>query len=146
MRENEALRSWLRVIRAYQKSAIVLAELLRPFDLTVPQFDVLAGLYLEDGISQQALAERIFVSKANLSGLLKRLSARRLIERNLSSADGRMNLVYLTGQGRELAEKALKIQQSLIDNSLGKLDKSDIRRLGEIMVRIRKQMEMFSQE
>jgi DNA-binding MarR family transcriptional regulator len=75
------MNTWLRLVRGYQTGSSLLAKALEPFEITLAQYDVLVALGSGDGISQQALAERLVISKANLSGILNRLEERELIVR-----------------------------------------------------------------
>ena len=54
----------------------------------------------EEGMSQQALAERLYVTKGNISGLIDRLVAAGLVERRPIVADKRQYALYLTAAGR----------------------------------------------
>src|SRR3984957_5493529 len=73
-----------------------LAEVLGPLGLTLPQFDVLMTLCHGDGITQQELAERLLVTKANVVGLIDRVSAAGWVKRCPDPEDRRVNRLYLT--------------------------------------------------
>jgi DNA-binding MarR family transcriptional regulator len=96
--------------------------MLRPLELTVAQFDALANLYPSDGMSQQALAEKLLVTKGNVTGLVNRLAQRRLVVRKVQPADRRANRIFLTKSGRALAKRALLVQRKLIEDMMGALD------------------------
>ncbi|HME85233.1 MAG TPA: MarR family transcriptional regulator, partial [Roseiarcus sp.] len=50
-------------------------ERLRLIGISIPQCDVLTTLSEEEGVSQQELAKRLYVTKGNISGLLDRLES-----------------------------------------------------------------------
>ncbi len=87
------------------------AERLREIGLSVPQCDVLTTLTEPEGVSQQELAKRLYVTKGNISGLLDRLDGAGLVERRSTAADRRQYAIYLTAAGRAMAEKAIAVQR-----------------------------------
>ncbi len=139
-------QAWLQVVRCYQKTSQHLAMLLRPLDLTVAQHDVLANLYVEDGVSQQSLAQRLLVSKGNVTGLLNRLAERGLVERRSDPEDLRSNRIYLTETGRSLSSEALAIQGELVVSMMGGLSQEEQKLLQKLVRRIEAQVERLRQE
>lgn len=125
MPENDnqdlAVRVWFRFIRLESRLQLAVAERLREIGLSVPQCDVLTTLTEAEGISQQDLAKRLYVTKGNISGLLDRLETAGLVERRSTVADRRQYAIYLTPAGREAAQKAIAVQHGLIASTLGKL-------------------------
>jgi DNA-binding MarR family transcriptional regulator len=113
--EDLAIRVWFRFIRLESRLQTAVAERLREIGLSVPQCDVLTTLTEAEGVSQQDLAKRLYVTKGNISGLLDRL------ERRSTASDRRQYEIYLTPAGREAAERAIEIQRSLIRATLGRL-------------------------
>ena len=87
----------------------------------MPQCDVLTTLTEAEGISQQELAQRLYVTKGNISGLLDRLERAGLVERRSTAADRRQYAIYLTPAGRAAAEQAIALQHALIAATLGRL-------------------------
>ena len=57
------------------------------------------------GITQQELAERLLVTKANVVGLIDRVSPAGWVERRADPEDRRVNRLYLTNAGRKLAAR-----------------------------------------
>src|SRR5262245_3977337 len=106
--------AWIKVAVCYQKGHQRFGVMLRPLGLTVAQFDALANLYSTDGMSQQELAEKLLVTKGNVTGLVNRLADRGLVERRSHPVDRRTNRICLTASGRSLARNGLIIQRSLI--------------------------------
>ena len=116
-----AVRVWFRFLRLESRLQFAVSERLREIGLSVPQCDVLTTLTETEGISQQDLAQRLYVTKGNISGLLDRLESAGLVERRSTEADRRQYAIYLTTRGREAAEKAIALQHALIGATLGKL-------------------------
>ncbi|MEM9694763.1 MAG: MarR family transcriptional regulator, partial [Myxococcota bacterium] len=97
----------------YQKASRCLARDLRGINLTVAQFDALANLYQHDGVPQNELARRLLVTKGNMTGLVRRLEERDLLERRPDPQDARVHQLYLTEEGRAVAKNALVLQRDL---------------------------------
>jgi DNA-binding MarR family transcriptional regulator len=89
--------------------------------MTGAQFDVLAQLSSHEGISQQALSEKLFVTKGNVCGLIGRMEQHNLVERRPDPKDKRANLLFLTDKGRALAEKVMPEQERFIAEKMSVL-------------------------
>ncbi len=83
---------------------------LREIGVSIPQCDVLTTLSEQEGVSQQQLAERLYVTKGNISGLLDRLEEAGFVERRAAASDRRQYSIHLTEAGRAMAEKAIAVQ------------------------------------
>src|SRR3990170_8672527 len=77
----DALRIWFRFIRLHRRTSAAIARELKALGLSIPQFDLLSTLTEREGVSQQELAQRLYVTKGNVSGLVDRLVEAGLVER-----------------------------------------------------------------
>ena len=116
-----AHRVWLRMIRLHGRMSVAFSKRLREVDLSIPQCDVLSTLMDQEGVSQQDLAERLYVTKGNISGLIDRLANAGLVERRKLKGDRRTHSIYLTPEGRRLAVTGLAIQRAFVTETLGRL-------------------------
>ncbi|HEY8751900.1 MAG TPA: MarR family transcriptional regulator [Tepidisphaeraceae bacterium] len=132
----EALQTWLRLARVYQKIQRRLDRILSNCDITLPQFDVLANLGMSDGITQQELAGRLLVTKGNVCGLLDRMEAAELVERKPSPNDRRANHLHLTAKGRAALQAAFPIHLGLIEQCMAPLTATDQARLNSLLNKI----------
>lgn len=107
-----AIPAWLRLVRVFQKVDHASVELLRQWDLSVAQFDVLVQVGNTEGMTQQQLADRLLVTKGNVCQLLDRMEQRQLLVRQ---QEGRANRIYLTEAGKSLRAEALPAQEQLIE-------------------------------
>ena len=121
---------WLRLIRVYHKVDRASAERLREWGLSVAQFDVLAHVGANAGITQQNLADSLLVTKGNVAQLLSRMEGRGLVERR---PEGRTNRLFLTGEGRRLFDEAVPAHEALIAERLSVLSPEEQRRLLELL-------------
>jgi DNA-binding MarR family transcriptional regulator len=135
--QDLAARVWFRFIRLESRLAAAVAEGLREINLSVPQCDVLTTLSEAEGVSQQTLAQRLYVTKGNISGLLDRLALAGLVERRSTAADRRSYEIHLTPAGREAARRAIAIQHELIDATFGRMDVADLEALERMLVSAR---------
>src|SRR5262245_8112481 len=103
--------SWLRLARVFHKSERTLVGQLRCYDLSLAQFDILAQLGAAEGITQQELADKLLVTKGNVTQILDRMTACRLLTRR---QDGRANRLYLTEKGRRLFTEVIPAHEKEI--------------------------------
>lgn len=99
---------------------------LRELGLSIPQFDALSTLTEREGMTQQDLAARLYVTKGNVSGLVDRLVEAGLVERRAIVGDRRSHALHLTPTGTDLAARGIAAQQAYVARTLGRLDPSDI--------------------
>src|SRR6476660_3503508 len=122
---QEVLQTWLGLARVYQKIQRQLDRILDEAGLTLPQFDVLANLGMSEGITQQQLAERLLVTKGNVSGLLDRMESAGLVERRPSPTDRRANHLHLTEKGRSSLKAAFPVHLGLIQQCMDGLSAAE---------------------
>ena len=135
--DDLAVRVWFRFIRLESHLQVAVSERLREVGLSVPQCDVLTTLTEAEGVSQQDLAKRLYVTKGNISGLLDRLEGAGLVNRRSTAADRRQYEIYLTPAGREAAQRAIGIQHALIDATIGRLAAEDLATFERLLIATR---------
>lgn len=121
--------AWLYLIRVHNKIHRSSLEQLACHNLTLAQFDVLAHLSAREGITQQALSERLLVTKGNVCGLIDRLEERKLVVRRNDPEDRRSNLLYLTEEGKALAHKVVPAHEEHIQAEFAALNPEEQRSL-----------------
>jgi DNA-binding MarR family transcriptional regulator len=135
--ENDALRVWFRLIRLHTRSRLAVANRLRAFDLSVPQCDVLTTLTEQEGLSQQELASRLYVTKGNISGLIDRLVANGLVERRALQGDRRSHAIHLTPAGREMAQRGVEAQKAFVAQTFGRVAPDRLDLFNDLLVELR---------
>ena len=135
--QEAAVRIWFRMLRLQARMDTAIAARLKQFGLSIPQGDVLATLTEGEGISQQELAARLYVTKGNISGLLDRLTAAGLVERRLTEADRRAHAIFLTAEGRKLALQAIAAQHAFVIETLGRMNRQRLAELEALVVETR---------
>jgi MarR family transcriptional regulator, organic hydroperoxide resistance regulator len=122
-------RIYFRFIRLQQRVFGEMALTLKPTGLSIPQFDVLSTLTEQEGLSQSDLAQRLYVTKGNVSGLIDRLVDAGYVERRSAPGDRRSNAVYLTPAGQKVAQDGIRLQKAFVAETLGKMSVDDLKRL-----------------
>src|SRR5687767_1089971 len=84
---------WLRLARTYNRLLRSANDQLAPWNLSIAQFDVIAQVGASENLSQQELAERLFVTQGNITQLIDKLEQRGLLAR---CREGRINRLGLT--------------------------------------------------
>jgi DNA-binding MarR family transcriptional regulator len=121
-----AVAAWLRFVRVFHKIDHRLTQHLRAYDLSLAHFDVLAQLSGNEGISQQALADRLIVTKGNICQIIDRMEERGLLARR---QEGRTNRLFLTEQGRALVERIIPEYEAYMDAQFAALSAAERRQL-----------------
>lgn len=89
--------------------------------ITGPQRLVVRIVGRYPGISAGEVSEILHLHPSTLTGILKRLVSRRLVERRTDPADGRRALLALTDQGRAVDQMRSGTVESAVRRSLGRL-------------------------
>lgn len=131
---TEPDRVWFRFMRLHQRMLMQMTGRIRKLGLSIPQFDLLSTLTEQEGISQSELAERLYVTKGNVSGLVDRLVQAGLVERRAIAGDRRSYAMHLTPEGRRLAEAGIAAQRDFVASTLGKLKTDDLAELDRLVL------------
>lgn len=131
--DHPRFRSWISVARACQLMQQALTRALAPLDIKPPHLDILVNLYRFEGISQQELARKLLVGRSNMSMLLPQMEKRGLLERRPDQRDRRVLRLFLTPEGRETSEQAMRIQTDLIERTLSATPVDECMRLADNM-------------
>ena len=128
-----SVRTWLHLHHITHTVQRRLSAHLEGYDLTLAQFGVLAHLQAAPYISQQALADWLFVTKGNIVGLLNRLEDRGFVERRPDPQDGRTHVVSLTEQGAALAARVVPEHEELVAACVGVIAPEEQRTLHQLV-------------
>lgn len=92
-----------------RKMARITKERLTPYELTPTQFFLLTALYEEDGLLISALAQKVALDRATLTGLLDRLERDGFTERRADPEDRRAIRIHLTAKAEGLREELTEL-------------------------------------
>ncbi|MFA6266049.1 MAG: MarR family transcriptional regulator [Pseudolabrys sp.] len=121
---KQHLRLWLRLLRAARLIESELRERLRKeFAITLPQFDVMAALARkDDGMTMTELSRMLMVSNGNVTGIIDRLAAEKLVLRQAPATDRRSFIVRLTPKGAAQFAVVAKAHEGWVDELLADFD------------------------
>src|SRR5262245_16457774 len=92
--------------------------------LTGAQLRLLSKLRRQEGATQAALANQMEMRPISLSGLIDKLAQQGLVERRADQSDRRLNRLYLTPAGRDLARKIDGFREEVAQDVLRQVDEA----------------------
>ena len=140
---KQRLRLWVRILRAARAIEAEVRERLRvEFEVTLPQFDVMAALERKfEGMTMTELSRFMMVSNGNVTGIIDRLVSDKLVVRQAPADDRRAIIVRLTPRGLKKFNTMAKAHQAWVDDLLSEFDTAEtnalIRHLDGLSGRIR---------
>jgi DNA-binding MarR family transcriptional regulator len=125
-------------IRRLQQIAVaVFLQETEAHGLTPVQFAALHTVGHTPGIDQRTLAGRVGLDTSTVAGVIDRLEARGLVERQASPADRRVRLLTLTREGSQLLQAVepdmLKAQERILA-PLRKAERAEFMRMLRVLV------------
>lgn len=122
---------FLNVLRTSTWMIGELTDLLRPYDLTQPQYNVLRILRGAGaaGLASGEVGARMVSREPDVTRLLARMARRGLVERVRDQADRRVVQTRLTAQGLQLVDALDEPVQAMHVRQLGHLSARDLRAL-----------------
>lgn len=98
------------------------SESLRQYKLHVGQEHALFQLWLEEGMTQLELSQRMGCEPPTITNMIKKLEEYGLLYRKRDPEDGRVSRVYLTSEGRALQEPVQELwrmqQEKMLEDIL----------------------------
>lgn len=104
-----------------------------PFDLKPVEFSILVLLDSNNDVSQTQLAQALGVAAPNMTTFLRKLEGRRLLAREQSPSDGRIQHIVLTPEGKALLTDAVAAGRSMDKNWLSRLSRAEQAMLMELL-------------
>lgn len=120
------LLAWIHLLRIARRGERAAMQQLREWDLSVAQFDVIAQLGASEGMTQQELGQRLFVTPGNITQLLDKLEARGLLRRY---PEGKFKRLELTDAGRTLFDSVVPAHEEWLACQMDVLSPADQREL-----------------
>ncbi|MCU0494840.1 MAG: MarR family transcriptional regulator [Chloroflexaceae bacterium] len=111
----ETYRLFLRLHRRFQE---LNRDEFRPYDLSTPQYAILAHT-TEEGVPLTQIGEEMLADNSNLTRLVDRLEARGLVRRAPDPRDRRVTLVQLTPEGAALIAELRPRHRALVESRMG---------------------------
>ena len=113
-------------------------ELLKKFDLTIAQYNILRILrgQLPKSASINLLKDRMIIKTSDASRLIERLRTKKLIERKISRHDRRRSEVKITRKGIDVLSN-LDVQDKDFDQLLNNLTITEAKSLNDLLDKVR---------
>jgi DNA-binding MarR family transcriptional regulator len=122
------------VMRAQQILLAQVDAVLKPYGLTFARYEALVLLTFSKAgeLPLSKIGERLMVHPTSVTNTVDRLERAGLVARRPNPLDGRGVLASITGQGRQVVEKATKDLVAM-DFGLGGYDEDGCRELFEVL-------------
>ena len=92
----------LELKKAYLELRRALDHVVRPFDLTSAQFDVLQLLMHNDGLEHRELQRQLAIASPTLTNIIDVLEREGHVERRTDPSDARSKTLHLSAKARQL--------------------------------------------
>jgi DNA-binding MarR family transcriptional regulator len=113
---------------------------LDPLGITTPQYNVLAAIEHDPGISNADLARGGFITAQSMVGIVANLERMGLIQRHDHPQHGRVRQTELTTKGRSVLEKAHKLLSGAEDAMTIGFSSREREELGKLLSRCRENL------
>ena len=123
--------------RLHQIAVAIFLQETEAHGLTPVQYAALQTVANTPGVDQRTLAGRIGLDTSTVAGVVDRLEARALLQRNASPQDKRVRLLTLTAIGVELlqtVEPAMRLAQQRILAPLPRGERAEFMRMLRVLV------------
>ena len=137
--EAARFRALTSLIRTYGAAVRAIEALLKPLGLTLSRFEILLVLsFTRSGaLPIMRLRDVLMIHGSSVTYLVDRLEAAGLVSRESQPADRRVSLVRLTGDGRELVERASHLLAERGFGPFGALDEERVELLSGLLAELR---------
>ncbi len=110
---------------------------LKRYNLTSPQMIFMREIWLEEGLSQRELSERVGTAESTTVAALRVLERRKLIRRVAKPLDRRAIRVFLTSEGRRLEREVVPKIYQVNDRATAGLTRRELAALNAALRTIR---------
>ncbi|WP_410772190.1 MarR family winged helix-turn-helix transcriptional regulator [Fontibacillus sp. BL9] len=126
---------WFRISRIYNRSLRSSNQHLKQWNLSVAQFDALVQIGSHRRLTQQDLADKLLVSKGNITQLLTKMEELGWIKRE---QEWKKKWLSLTEQGWELYHEAVPVQEQYQASQFAGLSREEKHQLLGLLRKIQK--------
>ena len=138
--ETSMISAGYMVRATYLAVTRVLQQRLKVYKLTSPQWYFMREIWIQEGLNQRELSDRVGTAESTTVSALRVLERRRLIYRESKPRDRRASRVYLTDAGRKLRNDVIPIINSVNEIALAGLTSSELTGLESTLRRIRENL------
>lgn len=128
-------RTVLHIILVRQKISENVANALKPFDVTMPQFNVLRILKGQNGnaANLSTLNERMVSKMSNTTRLVDKLIAKGYVKRNICESNRRKIELFITNKGQKDLKKMSAAMAQTEEEMVKNLSISEMKELNKLL-------------
>ncbi len=124
--------------KVHQRGFSLFKEELDPYNITPPQFSLLAFLWQRDGLSQAELSDKSQIDRTTMGGLIDRLAKEGLVQRLPHPEDRRAHRICLTARGKSLEKELCAIAVTVLDRFTSPLTTEECDTLRALLIKMRR--------
>jgi DNA-binding MarR family transcriptional regulator len=122
-------------------SAAINRTFLRAFaqegiEITTEQWTILACLWKQDKVTQQALCQLTLKDKPSMTRLIDNLEKRKLVRRMPDVNDRRNNLIHLTDTGKNLQQSTTLVVKAVANKTLNDISEEELNISRQVLKKI----------
>lgn len=106
------------------------------YELRPVEFALMVLLGSNQAVTQKQLSQTLGVAQPNMTGVLRRLEGRGLLERTRAEKDKRMQFITLTRAGTKLMQQAIAAGKGMDKGWLGRLSNAEQAMLVELLEKV----------
>ncbi|QKE74200.1 MarR family transcriptional regulator [Arthrobacter citreus] len=133
--KNLAVLLWFRLARFYLKNVRESNNQLKKWGLTTAQFDVIVHVGRNKRLTQQELADKLVVTKGNVTHLLKKMEELQWIKREV---EWKNKYLSLTEIGQKMYEEIVPTQDQFQQTQFSKLTDGEQQQLLDLLRKLNK--------
>ncbi|KQR03947.1 hypothetical protein ASF71_21295 [Deinococcus sp. Leaf326] len=127
------MAAWLRMVRLTQQFGKAWTHILKAHDLSPAQFNVIATIGGQPGLTQGDLSKKLLVTQGNISQLLLHLIQRDVIERRPAGKEKRL---HLTAHGQALFNELVPSHEDWLVEQFSSLTPEEQTQLAAMLRRL----------
>ena len=117
-----------------------IAEMFSEEGLTRPQFQALRIVAKKGAVCMREISDEMFVTPANITGIIDRLEARGLLTRAGRKGDRRTTDIMLTTKGKALQGRVAEKYGRFMQNALGVFTQEEQKTLRDLLLKLQEGM------
>ena len=137
-KRDQRFLAWYRLLRLVKKGTGYISPSFVDAGISRPQFDLLGAIAMDEGQTQQMYAERMTVTKGNITQQLDQLEKSGLVMRY---KEGRTNCLYLTDSGWEIIGRITPEHDELLFQMFATLTPDEVTQLARILRKLERNIE-----
>jgi DNA-binding MarR family transcriptional regulator len=140
--------AWLALVRCFSSiERVLMRHFAQRYNSSLPRYDVLTALALHrDGLTMGELAAILMVTKGNITGVVRRLKQEKLVLKNTSSADRRVQSVRISAKGIRLWDQMHIDYDQIISSLMEGQNEAQVQSLVNMLQRTRRLVEQNARQ